>query len=128
MIQRADSKIKVTTEIRGILLSNPDIVAYVGDKIFPLYAVEGTYGDFIIYARDEYSIDYTKMGAFSQQCRVFVNVVSDDYDRSQNIADIILSTLEGDHSNGLRIRLKDSTEDTADKKYMQVLLFDISNS
>lgn len=68
------------------------------------------------------------MGLFSQQCRVFINVVSDNYDRSQDIAELILGVLEGDRSNGLRIRLKDSTEDYEDKKFIQVLLFEISNS
>ena len=75
-----------------------------------------------------HSTQYTAMGLFSQQCRVFINVVSDNYDRSQDIAELILGVLEGDQSNGLRIRLKDSTEDYEDKKFIQVLLFEISNS
>ena len=107
MIKRGESKLKVTTVIRQILLKNGDLSALIGEKIFPLYAPKGTEGDFILYVRDEYSTQYTAMGLFSQQCRVFINVVSDNYDR---------------------IRLKDSTEDYEDKKFIQVLLFEISNS
>lgn len=128
MIKRDESKLKVTTAIRQILLKNSELLALVGEKIFPLYAPEGTEGDFVLYVRDEYSVQYTAMGIFSQQCRIFINVVSDNYDRSQDIAELILGVLEGDQSNGLRIRLKDSTEDYEDKKFIQVLLFEISNS
>ena len=128
MIKRDESKLKVTTAIRQILLKNSELLALVGEKIFPLYAPEGTEGDFVLYVRDEYSVQYTAMWIFSQQCRVFINVVSDNYDRSQDIAELILGVLEGDQSNGLRIRLKDSAEDYEDKKFIQVLLFEISNS
>lgn len=128
MFGRSESKIKITREVRRILLDNVEIKALISEKIFPLYARENTNGDYILYTRDEYSIDYTKMGPLSQVCRIFINVISDDYDRGQDIAELVLSTLEGDHSNGLRIRLEDSTEDTTDKKYIQVLLFKISNS
>jgi hypothetical protein len=126
--KRDESKIKVTTVIRKILLKNEDLRSLVGEKIFPLYAPEGTKGDFILYMRDAYTIDRTKMGIAAQSCKVFINIVSDDYDRSQDIADIVLDTLEGDSESGLRMHLADSTEDAIDKKYIQVLLFEISNS
>ena len=51
MIKRDESKLKVTTVIRQILLKNSELLALVGEKIFPLYAPEGTEGDFVLYAR-----------------------------------------------------------------------------
>lgn len=120
----AKSKFRITNEIRAILLSNPKIVALIGNRIFPLVAPEGTTGDFIAYQRDEYSIDRTKMGIASQKCRVFINAVSEDYDRSQDLAVLIHETLEGIYTTpDMTIYLEDSTEDYEDKKNIQILSF-----
>lgn len=121
----ANSKFKITTVLRQILLSDERFVNLVGDKVFPLFAPEGTEGDIVLYTRDEYSLDYSKMGITSQLCNVYINVVSSDYDRGQDIAELIFNILQGDFSDGLKIRMLDSTEDYADKKYIQVLLFSI---
>ncbi|WP_106831164.1 tail completion protein gp17 [Parabacteroides pacaensis] len=123
---RGESKFKITNVVREILLDTPEIVALVEDKVFPLIASKNTKGDFIIYQRDEYSVDRTKMGVTSQKCRVYVNAVSEDYDRGQNLAGLIYEALEGDFLEpDMRIRLEDSTEDYEDGKYIQVLLFSI---
>ncbi len=120
------SKFKITNEIRDILLNDADVVSMVGDNIFPLNADKDTEGDFIIYMRDEYSIDRSKMGIVSQKCNVYINAVSSDYNRSQDIAVLIFAALEGAfESPNMRIRLEVSTEDYADGKYIQVLLFSI---
>lgn len=120
------SKFKITNEIRDILLNDDGVVSMVGDNIFPLNADKDTEGDFIIYMRDEYSIDRSKMGIVSQKCNVYINAVSSSYNRSQDIAVLIFEALEGDfESPNMRIRLEDSTEDYADGKYIQVLLFSI---
>lgn len=121
----ANSKFKITTALRHILLSDERFVNLVGDKVFPLFAPEGTEGDIVLYTRDEYSLDYSKMGITTQSCNVYINVVSSDYDRGQDIAELIFDILQGDFSDGMKIRMLDSTEDYADKKYIQVLLFSI---
>lgn len=120
------NKFKVTTEIRSLLLSSPVISAFVQDKIFPLVAPTDTQGDFIIYQRDGYKTEYTKMGRYMDKPLVYINAVSDDYDRSQEIASAIYDYLEGDFANPtMRIRLEDSTEDYEDGKFIQVLQFSI---
>lgn len=120
------SKFKVTSEISTILLADEKIVAFVGDNIFPLNAEKDTKGDFIIYMRDEYSIDRSKMGIVSQKCNVYINAISSSYNRSQELADLIFKVLEGTFKNpDMEIHLEDSTEDYADGKYIQVLLFSI---
>ena len=125
MISPAASKFTVSSVIRDILLNDPAIKEAVSGKIYPLYAPKDIKGDFILYKRDEYSIDYTKMGIATQKCKVFVNVISDDYTRGQQIAEMVFKALHGDYEGGMKIRLIDSTEDTADRKYVQVLLFSI---
>ena len=122
----AESKFKITTKVRAALLAKPEITALIGDQIFPVVAPKDTKGDFLIYKRDEYSKDYTKMGISEQTCRVYVNAISEEYDRSQELAYQINEALEGKHP-GLKMEvfLVDSTEDFEDNKYIQVLLFEI---
>ena len=123
---RAQSKFRVTTTIRNMLISSEDIKGYVGEKIFPLIAPEGTDGDFILYKRDQYRIDRTKMGICRQEAKVYINIVSSDYDRSQQIAESVFECLDGEWGNpAVVIHMEDSTEDYTDGKYIQILLFSI---
>lgn len=120
------NKLAITTEVRGILLSDEGITDKIGGKIFPIVAPDGTEGDFIIYQRDGYKQEYTKMGVSRQIPIVYVNAVSDDYDRSQELASLIYDALEGSFTDPeMTIHMEDSTEDYADGKYFQVLQFSI---
>lgn len=121
----AENKFKVGSIIRELLLRDEELAGLVSKKIYPLYAPEKTDGDFILYKRDGHSSAYTKMGKSGTGCKMFVNVVSDDYDRGQDIAERVCKALEGGYSDGMTINLEDSTEDTVDKKYIQVLLFSV---
>lgn len=120
------NKLAVTTEVRSILLASDEIAKMIGDKVFPIVAPNETKGDFIIYQRDGYKQEFTKMGVVRQIPTVFVNAVSDDYDRSLRLASLIDEALSGSFSNpDMTIKLEDSTEDYADKKFFQVLQFSI---
>ncbi|MBF0577738.1 DUF3168 domain-containing protein [Dysgonomonas sp. GY617] len=122
----ANSKFKITTEIRDILLGEPKITIIIGDQIFPVVAPKDTPGSFIIYRRDEYSISYNKMGIHEQSCKVYISAISDKYGISQELAYQINECLKGTFSNPqMTIRLLDSTEDFEDAKYIQTLLFEI---
>jgi hypothetical protein len=123
---RADKKFKIITEVVKLLRESEELAAMVGPKIFPIVAPEGTVGDFVSYQRDGLDIESSKMGTALQRSYFYINVVSDDYDRSLDIADTIYDTLEGDFVNpDMRIRLTDYTEDYVDKKFLQVLQFSI---
>lgn len=123
---QASSKFKVTKEIRAILLSDPAITSIIGDRIFPIVADKNTEGDFIIYQREKYSKKRTKMGVYQQECLVYVNAVSEDYDRSQELAELINESLEGVFTDpDMDIKLEDSSEDYEAGKYIQILLFSI---
>lgn len=116
----------ITTEVRSILISDNTVKSLVGDKMFPVFAPQYTDGDFIIYFRDKYEIDRNKMGITEQQCNVYLGVISNDYDRGQMIAESVFQALEGTFANpDMTIHLIDSTEDSVDGKYLQLLLFNI---
>ncbi len=120
------NKLAITTEVRAILLADEEITSLIGEKVFPIVAPNGTEGDFIIYQRDGYKQEYTKMGVARQVPTVFINAVSDDYERSLELASLIYETLSGSFSNpDMTIQLEDSTEDYSDGKYFQVLQFSV---
>ena len=120
------NKFKITTEIQNLLLENKDIEFLIGTKIFPIVANKGTEGDYIVYQRDGYKQEETKMGVAIQIPTVFVDAVSTDYNSSQELASLIYETLEGEFTNpDMTIHLEDSTEDYIDGKYIQTLQFSI---
>lgn len=120
------SKFKITSLVRTVLLSTPEIVALIDNRVYPIVAPDGTAGDFIVYQRNEYSKDRAKMGVYSEKCRVFVIAVSADYEVSQELAYLIDEHLEGLHTDyDMDMKLLDSTEDYEDGKYIQALLFEI---
>lgn len=120
------NELAITTEVRRILLDSEEITSLIGKKIFPIVAPMKTEGDFIIYQRDGYKQEYTKMGISRKIPTVFVNAVSDDYDRSLQLASLIYEALEGEFSNpDMTIHLEDSTEGYSEGKYFQVLQFSV---
>lgn len=124
----ADSKFKVTTRIRQKLLNDVDITAIVGEQIYPVIAPLDTTGDFIVYQRDGYGKERTKMGVAETKPSVYISAVSADYDRSQELAYLIDKCLDpkiNDPDSDLKVMLTDSSEEYADEKYIQVLLFEI---
>ena len=118
------SKFKIGTNIRQWLLASTSITEKVGDRIYPIVAPMDTTGTFIVYQRDEYSKEYTKYGVYSEVCKVYITVISESYDESQEIAELIDTELEGSR-DGYQIKLIDSTEEAVENKYIQVLLFKI---
>lgn len=123
---RADKKFKIITEVVGILLAAEKLADMIGDKVFPVVAPDGTTGDFIVYQRDGWKREDTKMGVALQRSLFYITVVSENYDRCLDVADVVFDTLEGDYANpDMRIRLEDYTEDYVDKKFIQVLQFSI---
>ena len=129
MITKAFTKFSITTDIRKLLIENVELNSLINNKVYPIVAPEETTEDFIIYYRDAYSKEYTNFGVCSEDCKVWICAVSDDYDRSQLIAELINEAIEGKHKNtsdyDYECRLLDSTEDFEDKKYIQILVFEV---
>lgn len=115
-----------TTEIRSLLIADDTLKSLVGGKIYPIVAPEQTEGDFIFYQRDGIKESETKLGTSDMTAIVNIGVISESYERSQQISMAIYKCLEGNYSGDIReIRLQDSTEDLVDKKYIQILQFTI---
>lgn len=123
---RADKKFLAIKTIFSLLSNDPTVSSFVGDRIYPLVAPQGSTGDFIAVQRGGYRRDDTKMGIALQASVFYTTAVSEDYDRSLDIADAIYDALEGDHSqHNLRIKLEDYGEEYVDSKYLQVLKFNL---
>lgn len=125
------SKFSITTDIRKLLINDSNLKLLIGNKIYPLFAPDNTTGDFIIYYRDEYTKEYATRGIITNEsCKIWVAIVSDNYDKSIQIVELVNSIIDGYHNdkmgNEYQCRLADSTEDSADKKYIQILVFAIN--
>lgn len=114
----------ITSVLRQLMLNDSRIKELVQERIFPLQAPLHTEGDFILYKRDGYSTSESKMGEFQREPLVFINIVSENYDRSQKLAGFVHDCLVGFYDT-MQISLIDSTEEITDKKYIQILLFKI---
>lgn len=128
---KLQTKFSVCTLIREKLLEDEKIKGLVDSRIYPIIAPEGTEGNYIVYVRDEYSIDRTKVGIAFHNCIVFISCVSSSYDESQKIADAVFQCLDGkyrintEQHNINAIELVDSTEDYDGDVYIQTLSFSI---
>lgn len=128
---KLQTKFSVCTLIRERLLADEKIKALVDNRIYPIIAPENTQGNYIVYVRDEYSIDRTKTGIAFHNCIVFISCVSSSYDESQKIADAVFQCLDGkykintEQQNINAIEMIDSTEDYDGDVYIQTLSFSI---
>ena len=128
---KLQTKFSVCTLIRERLLSDEKLKELVDSRIYPIIAPEGTEGSYIVYVRDEYSIDRTKVGITFHNCIVFISCVSSSYDESQKIADAVFQALDGKYKINTKqhninsIELIDSTEDYDGDVYIQTLSFSI---
>lgn len=128
---KLQTKFSVCTLIRERLLADEKIKELVGTQIYPIIAPEGTTNNYIVYVRDEYSIDRTKTGIAFHNCIVFISCVSSSYDESQKIADAVFQCLDGKYKinteqhNINAIEMVDSTEDYNGDCFIQTLSFSI---
>lgn len=116
-------------DVRDILLADADIYAIVGEKVFPCVAPEDTKGEFIIYQREKYSKDTVKQGVYSDECKLAITAVADDYDMALDMAALLDNALTGKHTNKegkqFTMILADSSEGFQENKFIETLLFNI---
>lgn len=122
-------KWNIGNTLRDIMLADEAIIDQVEENIYPIVAPENTDGDFIVYRRMQYSKLSVKMGVYEDVCEVAIIAISDDYDKSVELASKIDNALTGKHKleNGYRldIALNNSSEMFEDNKYIQTLIFTI---
>ena len=139
------SKLSITDAIRTILLDNEDIANRLrhtdsnGDityNFLPLYAPDGTTGDFILFKRDKFDLERSKMGIAQEKCEIILNVVCSDYEDGQQLTELVYQALEHHFTSPLdmTVELSDSSEDvatikdtsgTAAVRYVQILYLTI---
>ena len=127
------SKISIAKDLRPKLLARSGLVAMVGESIFPLYASEGTDGDFILYQRTDGGSETNQMDISSEWCEVTFNVISEVYTRSVDIAEELRSALQDIYvDNKDQLVLTKSREDFVGEnnvvKYVQILVFTVGKS
>lgn len=89
-----DNSIKTGQYLYNVLKDQPQIIATVGNKIFPIVAKEGTTYPFIIYTRDQISVQYTKIPGHDNTIIITYRVYSDNYDEALEIVNIVRNLLE----------------------------------
>ena len=76
MQDKKQTKFTVCTLLRELLLNDKTVNELIGKQIYPIIAPEKTKGNYIVYVRDEYSIERTKQGIYNQNCIVYISCVS----------------------------------------------------
>lgn len=131
MQDKKRTKFSVCTLLRELLLKDETVNKLTGKQIYPIIAPENTKGNYIVYVRDEYSIERTKQGIYNQNCIVYISCVSSNYDDSQEMAEAVSQCLDNKYniSNEIQyiqsIEMIDSTEDYDGDVYIQTLQFKI---
>lgn len=109
---------------RQRLLADASIQALVGQKIYPSVAKESTPGTFIVYERDSYNVETSKMGIYLEEAQIGYEVVSDDYDEGAAAALAVCRVLQGKHG-GFSFKIVLAREFYEEKKFRQILVFKI---
>lgn len=121
----SEEHITVGIYARQRLVADEELHSIVGEKIFPSIAKDHTDGTFIVYERDSYNIETTKMGIYLEEAQIGYEVISDDYDKGVQAALAICRVLQGKHG-GFDFELILAREFYEEKKFRQILVFKIT--
>lgn len=96
MNDMVDNSLKAGQYLLDVLNDNDELTEALGgdNKIWPLVAKEGTQFPFVIYTRDQVSVQYTKFPGHDNTLIISYRVYSDSYDEALNIVNIIRNILE----------------------------------
>lgn len=122
------NKFKITSTLRKLMIQNNELNTLCNSNISPVVSSEDVEGNFIVLYRNKYSKEYAKGEIINENTQVFIAIVSENYDESIEIAILVNDIIEGKHIDDYDdydCRLIDSTEEYEEKKYIQVLLFEI---
>lgn len=88
------NSILITKYIVDLLEANTNLTNYVENKIYPIDAKQGTTFPFIVIRRTNINAEYSKDGRTKDTVGFSVIIVSDSYEDSVNIAQLVRETLE----------------------------------
>lgn len=106
------------------------IVEYVGDKIWPVVAPYEVTNPYIVFTRtNDYSSAYTKDGIVGDTITFQINVFSDKYVDSVEIANLVRNSFEGHKISNTElaicnIRMTNASEQFVEDTYIQTLAFE----
>lgn len=96
-LTKMDNSISIWRYIRPYLKNNADLQAKMNtNNILPLVVNENTPYPWVVFHRDNISVTYTKpiKGGFDNRVSFALDVYSNDYDESLDVANIIRNILE----------------------------------
>lgn len=117
--------------VYNTLKNNADLVELLGGKkIYPLVADNNVKYPFIIYKRLNLTSNGCKDGIYEDNVIVEVNIVSDKYDKSIEIANKVRETLEVQNVVYEDMDINDTTintatEDFVENAYVQSIQFNL---
>lgn len=114
---------KIGSKIKEILTSDADLSNYVGNRVYPIVANNGTDIPFVIYRRYSY-MPQTNKDYKGESAEFEVKVVANKYEDSVRIADIVGNALNNYTDNEVEeIRLTTSDEEYVEELFVQTLNF-----
>ena len=82
--------------LRALILSNPDIAAIVGDRVFPVVLPQGEIRDSIVYHRITETETYHYKGpSWLMQTRFQIDSLSRSTDAAARLANLVHETISG---------------------------------
>lgn len=128
--ENTQSKLRSAQYIRERLLQDAQIRQMVGDAIYPCSAPQ-TIGDYVVMTRSDYGVSSAKTGVYERRCNVIIEIFSDDYDRTLDIAEAIELFLSNEYELNMgcllsQLQLVEATELFTDGKFVQVMEYSIS--
>ncbi len=125
--------LQVGKVIFDILSNDPQVTQRVNSKIFPLVAENNTTFPFIVYKRTGIEPQTSKDRMIHrEETNVDVIIISDTYNDSIEVADLVKTALTGKNGVFSGISVKDiefidASEDFQDETFIQNLTFKIIN-
>ena len=120
------NSILINKYIYSKLSNSNELKKYVDSKIYPLVAENTTTFPFVTYYRDNISpISFTKDGYCQDEVYFTINVVSDHYTQTLEIANIIRKLMEGlrGDNNIYDCYMTNIDENFVENSYVQTLQF-----
>lgn len=110
------------------LLSTDNIKSVVNNKVYPLIAPLNTSFPYLVFQRTSTPYN-TKDNIYQDSINIEIIAVSDNYDKSVELAELIRNELEGKRNINIEefriasIKLVDSSESYSNDAYLQSLTF-----
>lgn len=120
--------LSISEHIYTMLSASAELQARVGEKIFPLGTKREVESPFIVYERDNVSVDYDKEHKRTADVDVSVYVAAETYTESVEIAEIVIKALDKELATYDGFIVEDAhvmsaAEDFVDTAYVQKVGF-----